>query len=170
MEKENKKKERVLPIEMLLAAIVVIGFIFARHYWATNEKENEVVIAGNTGRIAMERMLRKSVFFHHVIILMKKNQKLTNQERAQLLADSIPAAESEEMAADWVKNGFTASGQSMMFSIYCDYSQIPPSNSGQPFDYFINAEDYEFIFYRWEKIQPDNAFLKILFKPEKPEK
>ena len=169
MEKENKKKERVLPIEMLLAAIVVIGFIFARHYWAINEKENEVVIAGGAGRIAMERMARKTPFFRHVFNLMKKNPNLTNQERAQLLADSIPVAESEEMAADWVKNGFTASGQGLMYSILSENSQIPPSDSAQPYDNFINAEDYEFIFYLWKKIQPDNAFLKILFKPEKTE-
>ena len=43
-------------------------------------------------------------------------------------------------------------------------------DAGQPFNFVISEEDYALIFDLWKKLQPDNAFLKILFKPEKTEK
>lgn len=170
MEKENKKKERVFSPTILLAALVVIGFIFARQYWTNTEKENVVEnVEISNARIEMERMARKTPFVPHVFNLMKKNPNLTNQERAQLLADSIPAAECEEMAANWNKAGFKASDKPILYSILSENSQKTPSDSGQPFDPFISEEDYALIFDLWKKLQPNNAFLKILFKPEKSE-
>lgn len=170
MEKENKKMNKSFRPSILLAVFIVIGIFFARHYWQDKEKENVVKnVEISNRRLTMERMVKRQIFYQHVIALMQKDNKLTKQERAQLLADSIPAAESVEMAINWVKAGFTSSGQRLMYAILSENSQIPPSDSGQSYVDFINAEDYELIFNLWKDLQPDNAFLKILFKPEKPE-
>lgn len=170
MEKKNKKRDKVFSSTIVLAALIVIGFIFARQYWANNGEENVVKnVEISNRRVIMERMVKQQTFYQHVIALMQKDKDLTNQERAQLLADSIPATESEEMAANWGKAGFTASDKPILYSILSENSQKTPSNSGQPFDPFISEEGYALIFDQWKKLQPDNAFLKILFKPEKTE-
>ena len=170
MEKENKKRDKIFSPTIVLAALIVIGFIFARQYWANNGEENVVKnVEISNRRVIMERMVKQQTFYQHVVTLMQKDRNLTHQERAQLLADSIPAVESEEIAANWLKAGFTANDKPILYSILSETPLRMLDDAGQPFNFVISEEDYALIFDLWKKIQPDNAFLKILFKPEKTE-
>lgn len=142
------KKNSLIIYILILVGVIILGYIF---YNYSHTSDKETIISNN--RVIVERVTNQEPFFSHVVTLMASDS-LSVEERAQLLADSIPVSEMESIAARWKDAGLSGKDRRMLMSCLSEKgdSDVPS----------LSADDYEQIFSKWKTIQPENEFLKLL--------
>ncbi len=112
-------------------------------------------------RTDLEKFLESKgmmAFTTHVASLLEQKD-MSVEERAQLLADSIPESASDLAGAMWEYKGYNQEPDVLHLYYFHLIEQVDNEYLGDS-DTDINLHTVELIFEQWKQIQPENKFLR----------